>query len=95
MTISPARFVVRRRLAGAILAAGLAASFARAAEPEPEARAVESLEWELVAAISRTDLAAYDRIVADDYDVASADASAPAAGGSSLRDARETPPAAI
>ena len=31
------------------------------------AAAVEALERELVAAIARTDLAAYDRIVADDY----------------------------
>jgi len=34
---------------------------------EDPVRQVESLERELVAAIAKTDLAAYDRIVADDY----------------------------
>ncbi|MEP6767288.1 MAG: nuclear transport factor 2 family protein [Acidobacteriota bacterium] len=40
---------------------------AAAAPPEDPVRQVESLERELVAAIARTDLTAYDRIVADDY----------------------------
>lgn len=56
-----------RRLAVSLLAAGLVCSVSRGAEPGDGARAVESLERELVAAIARTDLAAYDRIVADDY----------------------------
>ena len=48
----------------------LSASFALgAAAPPPgeSAREVENLERELVAAIARGDMAAYDRIVADDY----------------------------
>ena len=39
---------------------------------EEPAREVENLERELVAAIARTDLATYDRIVADDYVVVEA-----------------------
>jgi ketosteroid isomerase-like protein len=49
------------------LLAGLVCTASPAAESGDDARAVESLERELVAAIGRTDLAAYDRIVADDY----------------------------
>jgi ketosteroid isomerase-like protein len=45
-----------------LLAAGRAA-----AQPQGPAAEVEALERELVAAIGRGDLAAYDRIVADDY----------------------------
>ncbi len=40
---------------------------AAAAPAEDPVRQVESLERELVGAIAKTDLAAYDRIVADDY----------------------------
>ena len=45
----------------------LLASPAWAAPVEDAARQVESLERELVGAIARTDLATYDRIVAEDY----------------------------
>ena len=47
----------------------LSASFAlgAVAPPGEAAREVENLERELVAAIARGDMAAYDRIVADDY----------------------------
>ena len=52
------------------LALGAIATICPAAEPAaaPAAAAeVEGLEKELVAAIAKTDLATYDRIVADDY----------------------------
>jgi uncharacterized protein (TIGR02246 family) len=39
---------------------------------QTQAQAVEALERELVAAIAKTDLATYDRIVADDYVVVEA-----------------------
>lgn len=45
----------------------LVGASAAAAPAEDPVRQVESLERELVAAIARTDLTAYDRIVADDY----------------------------
>ncbi|MDQ6894025.1 MAG: nuclear transport factor 2 family protein [Acidobacteriota bacterium] len=45
------------------------ASSALAAEPPGSVREVEALERQLVEAIGRKDLATYDRIVADDYDV--------------------------
>lgn len=43
-----------------------------AARAQDAAKAVEDLERELVAAIAKTDLATYDRIVADDYVVVDA-----------------------
>lgn len=53
---------------GLFIAALGAAPLTRAATPEPDsAAALERLEQELVAAIAQTDLATYDRIVADDY----------------------------
>lgn len=42
-------------------------AFASLATPDDAARQVESLERDLVGAIAKTDLATYDRIVADDY----------------------------
>jgi len=56
---------------GCILTAAAVGGIALAANPPASASApdAERLERELVAAISRTDLATYDRIVADDYAV--------------------------
>jgi ketosteroid isomerase-like protein len=51
----------------AFLSALLLALPGVAAEPKDSVGEVESLERELVAAIAKTDLATYDRIVADDY----------------------------
>ena len=59
-----------RRFAAAALSALLLASSGSLAAAETSTAAaadVERLERELVAAIAKTDLAAYDRIVADDY----------------------------
>ncbi|MGE5277364.1 MAG: nuclear transport factor 2 family protein [Acidobacteriota bacterium] len=50
-----------------LLAALFLTTLAFAAPVADAAREVESLERELVAAIARGDMAAYDRIVADDY----------------------------
>jgi ketosteroid isomerase-like protein len=52
---------------GAVVVLAVAASSLRAAEPAGSAGEVERLERTLVEAIAKTDLAAYDRIVADDY----------------------------
>lgn len=48
------------------------ATFGLAAEPSGSVREVESLERQLVEAISKKDLATYDKIVADDYIVVEA-----------------------
>jgi ketosteroid isomerase-like protein len=50
----------------------LSAAIVPVARAQDAARAVEDLERELVAAIAKTDLATYDRIVADDYVVVDA-----------------------
>ncbi|MCA1582648.1 MAG: nuclear transport factor 2 family protein [Acidobacteria bacterium] len=55
------------RTAHGIVLMLLLGAAAGAAPPEDPVRQVESLERELVAAIAKTDLTAYDRIVADDY----------------------------
>jgi ketosteroid isomerase-like protein len=56
-----------RRVSVAVLGLLLAALPCSASPPDGAAEQVERLERELVAAIAKTDLATYDRIVADDY----------------------------
>jgi ketosteroid isomerase-like protein len=58
-----------RLLASLLVFSAVLVPMARA---QDAARAVEDLERELVAAIAKTDLATYDRIVADDYVVVDA-----------------------
>ena len=60
---------MNKMIAGAVVLLAVAASNLRAAEPAAAAGEVEQLERTLVEAIAKTDLAAYDRIVADDYAV--------------------------
>jgi ketosteroid isomerase-like protein len=56
-----------RRLSKALLLVVFALPWRAASPPEDAASSLERLERELVRAIGRTDLATYDRIVADDY----------------------------
>jgi ketosteroid isomerase-like protein len=56
-----------QRASSGLLLGLLMALPAAAAEPKDAAAELERLERELVAAIGSKDLAAYDRIVADDY----------------------------
>ena len=58
-----------RMIRGMLLCLWLIPAAARA---QDAARTVEDLERELVAAIAKTDLATYDRLVADDYVVVDA-----------------------
>lgn len=55
------------RISAALVSLILLALPGAAAEPKDAVGDVERLERELVAAIAKTDLATYDRIVADDY----------------------------
>src|ERR1700693_5553288 len=56
-----------QRISAALVALILLALPGAAAEPKDAVGDVERLERELVAAIAKTNLATYDRIVADDY----------------------------